>query len=122
MSSKPSLRTTEGEHAYRQHRAGLSPDEPCPLCYNAPATTMFTYWKIAENLFPYGRVAQKHDMLLPLRHVTEVELTKEELQELLEIKNNSIADYSAIFESTHDNKSIPNHFHLHLVIWNPSIV
>ena len=46
----------------------------------------FGYWKIVTNAFPYDLIAGRHDMILPLRHVTENELTEEELVELKEIK------------------------------------
>jgi hypothetical protein len=115
MSGRPTLRTLETEASYRAYRASLPADAPCPLCEKAPATTQFTYWKIAENTFPYDRIAGTHDMLLPLRHVMEGELTEDELPELAEIKDNSISEYNWILESTHTNKSIPSHFHLHLM-------
>ncbi|MDB5189765.1 MAG: hypothetical protein JWN49_91 [Parcubacteria group bacterium] len=116
MSSKPTLRTPEAEQIYREYRASLHPDDPCALCNKAPATKSFTHWKIAENSFPYDRIAQKHDMLMPIRHVTEAGLTDEEVRELSEIKNTSIEEYNWILEPTHSNKSIPGHFHLHLIV------
>lgn len=116
MFPYPTLRTNEAEIAYRAYRASLDPDAPCALCEKAPATKNFTYWKIAENSFPYDRIAERHDLLMPLRHVTEDELTEDEVRELTEIKNNSISEYNWILEPTHRNKSIPSHFHLHLIV------
>jgi hypothetical protein len=116
MTSKPTLRTPEAEHLYRAYRASLDPDAPCALCTKAPAIQSFRHWKIAENSFPYDRIAEKHDLLMPIRHVTEAELTNEEIQELSEIKNTAIDEYNWILEPTHNNKSIPGHFHLHLIV------
>jgi len=56
-------------------------------------------------------------MLIPNRHVSEGNLTKEESQELQDIKGSYInTEYDWIIEPTHKNKSIPGHFHLHLIV------
>lgn len=69
------------------------------------------------NAFPYDKIATSHDMVVPLRHVPEAELTPEERKELVEIKHEYVnANYEYILEPTHKKKSIPAHFHLHLVV------
>ena len=76
----------------------------------------FTYWKIVTNEFPYDYIASRHDMILPLRHVTEQELTEDELAELKEIKDTYIdTEYGFILQGTHRTMSLPSHFHLHLI-------
>lgn len=87
----------------------------CRLCEKPPITD-FEFWKIVENSFPYDKLAEKHTMLLPKRHVTEVDLTEDERTELLVIKSNSLQAYEFVFESLPHKKSIPAHFHLHLIV------
>jgi hypothetical protein len=54
-------------------------------------------------------------MIVPLRHVGEDELSEEEKAELLAIKKSYINEhYDYSLEAT--GKSIPNHFHLHLIV------
>ena len=86
----------------------------CPLCA-CKATMAFTYWKVIPNAFPYDRIAEQHDMIVPLRHVAEGELSLNELAELKEIKETYIdTEYGMIMQGTHRLMSVPNHFHLHL--------
>jgi hypothetical protein len=54
-------------------------------------------------------------MLVPLRHVTEEALTQEEKDELLEIKHSSVKDEYEFYIEGAGQKSIPDHYHLHLV-------
>lgn len=89
----------------------------CALCVK-PVLTAFTYWKIIPNDFPYDVIAERHDMLVPIRHVTELELTPEEREEFLAIKNSDAQEYDYLIEGTYKIKSIPEHFHIHLVIGN----
>lgn len=109
-----SLRTPETEQKYREHieRGGLV---HCPLCRIEPLKT-FTYWKIIPNDFPYDKVAERHDMVVPLRHVAESDLTEEEKKELKEIKDTYVAStYVYVIEATKGFRSVPAHFHLHLI-------
>jgi hypothetical protein len=56
-------------------------------------------------------------MLVPIRHTTEADLTVNEIMELAGIKSQIIAEeYDWIIEPTPKNKSIPDHFHLHLIV------
>lgn len=56
-------------------------------------------------------------MILPIRHSTENDLSNEEIEELLHIKYNYIGEnYQYLMESAHGEKSIPEHFHLHLLV------
>lgn len=55
-------------------------------------------------------------MIVSLRHVTEESLTPEEQAELKQIKSAFIADtYAYVLEATKNFKSVPAHFHLHLI-------
>ena len=112
----PSLRSLAGKTKYQEYlKANITTSE-CPLCERRELKK-FQYWKIVENIFPYDLIAQTHHMIVPLRHVIEVELTEEELKELGIIKKNLIEnEYDYIIEATAKNKSIAKHFHLHLLI------
>lgn len=56
-------------------------------------------------------------MLVPVRHAREDELTAEEVLELGTVKAGFINDeYDYILEATNKTKTIPSHFHLHLVL------
>ncbi|CAN5746889.1 hypothetical protein BH11PAT2_BH11PAT2_01210 [soil metagenome] len=110
-----SLRSPQAKKAYHDHTVTVLPGDPCELCEKTSLKT-FTHWRIVQNQYPYDLIAETHHMLIPIRHITEDEITAEESKELLEIKNNSIGDYNWIIESAHTNKSIPSHFHLHLIV------
>ena len=111
-----SWRTKEDQEAWAAFAASNKDTGVCPLCV-AESTLLFTYWKIIPNTFPYSAVSVKHDMIVPLRHVKEHELTPEELAEFHTLKDGYINDnYQYLLESTHKNKSVPAHFHPHLLI------
>ena len=110
-----SLRTPESQAIYKKHIQDGGLKNGCPLCAHEPRT-LFRFWKIMPNKFPYDKIAEKHDMLVPLRHVTESEFTSEEIKELKEIKDDYLnTNYEYIIEAAHKNKTIPAHFHLHLL-------
>jgi len=112
MSS--SLRTPECKERYSEYLKTM-PDG-CPLCEKEPLQD-FGLWRIVDNSYPYDRIAKVHHMIIPARHVSEDGLTKEEQEQFRELKNSYIADnYDWIIEATHNNKSLPAHFHLHLLI------
>ena len=69
------------------------------------------------NSFPYDLIASTHHMIVPLRHVVEAELSAEELREFAVIKREVVdVGYDNIIEATTKNKSLPAHFHLHLIV------
>ena len=107
------LRTTKTHIDHERYQR--TPRFPaCYICSAKPVKT-YTRWKLIENEFPYDEVATKNDMIVPLRHGTEDELTKEDLREFEEIKKDINDKYDMILENTHKQKSIPGHFHLHLL-------
>ena len=92
------------------------PADGCPLCEKEPLKDL-GLWRIVDNSYPYDRIAKVHHMIIPARHVSEDGLTKDEQEQFRELKNSYIADnYDWIIEATHNNKSLPAHFHLHLLI------
>ena len=111
---KTYLRTPEMRDKYQIHLDTGVLDRGCIICEREPLEC-YKYWKVIENHFPYDRIASLHNMLVPMRHVTEEELTKEEYQEL-QIKKNHTDQYHYIIEAANHSKSIPQHFHLHLIV------
>jgi len=113
MSKFKSLRKIETELAYRIYQK--TPKFPtCYIC-SAPAIKTYGKWKKIENEFPYNEIATENHMIVPLRHTTEDNLTEEELREFTKIKEDINDKYDMILENTHKQKSIPGHFHLHLL-------
>lgn len=114
------LRTPESVQKYRAHIEQNAGSTACALCEKT-ALQSFTHWKIVDNDFPYDQIAKVHHMVVPRRHITEQELTTEELKELVDIKHGHVNEtYDWIIEATHRNKSIQGHFHLHLIIGKPT--
>lgn len=101
---------------YKAHIAEHSSDGDCPLC-SKEAVKNFKYWKIIKNDFPYDLIAREHRMIVPLRHIHEDALTVSEVAEFEDLKKTYIdAEYDYMVEATTKNKSIPAHFHLHLIV------
>ncbi len=113
MSNK--LRSKELIEKFKLHKAKGALKEGCVLC-EAETIKTFTHWKVIPNLFPYDLIAETHHMLIPLRHVKETDLTDAEKRELADIKSDYVHQYDYIIETTNKTKSIPEHFHLHLII------
>jgi len=112
----PSLRTPEGKRRYQEYLSANPATGSCALCEKV-ALKEFEYWKIIENSFPYDLIAQTHHMIAPLRHVNEAGLNVEERAGLSSIKADVIdKEYDYVVETTSKNRSIPEHFHLHLLI------
>jgi hypothetical protein len=91
--------------------------EGCFICERKPIKK-FKYWKIIINIFPYDKLAVKHDMLVPLRHISiESKLSRKEKEELLLIKEKYLSrtNYDFVLENLPRKKSAPEHFHLHLI-------
>jgi hypothetical protein len=109
------LRTAAVREKYDTYLKTRDPLTPCELCSRTPIKA-FTFWKIIPNHFPYDRIATVHDMLIPHRHVKESELIDDERKELLLIKENELGEYQYLIEAAKGHKSIPGHFHLHLIV------
>ncbi len=110
------LRSKEGQKAYDDYKASGALSAECVLCTKIPLRS-FTHWVILENIFPYDKIAALHHMIVPKRHIIEPEFSKEELDELLQIKESYIhKNYDFVLEATYRKKSIPAHMHYHLVV------
>lgn len=110
------LRTNETESKYQEdQKAGLL-DHGCIFCDLEPVVE-FEHWKIIKNKYPYDKVTCVHDMIYPKRHVAEKDLNEEEINELAHLKGTYLNErYQFIIEPLPKHKSIPNHFHIHLVV------
>lgn len=112
-----SLRTEEIKNAYRTAIENGHLSNGCTLCKINPPKKEFKHWRLQPNLFPYDRIAKVHDLLYTIRHVTENDLNEDEIAELRDLKNGYINEnYQYILESIPKLKTIPDHFHLHLII------
>jgi hypothetical protein len=110
------LRTPEMKAKYKAYQAEGGLAGACVLC-EKPALQTFGQWKIIDNMFPYDRVAKTHHMLVPLRHAAEAGLSDGERAELLDIKRGqAMGPYEYMLEATAQTLSIPQHFHLHLIV------
>lgn len=108
------LRTKESQEKYLKLIASGFLDDECKLC-KAPSIKDFSYWRIIDNRFPYDRIAKTNHILIPKKHTIENGLNEAEKEELLSIKQGYLKDnYELLIEVT--NKSIPAHFHVHLVV------
>lgn len=113
-----SLRTPETEERYAAVKKLRAPSE-CGICSDATLRE-FTHWRIIANRFPYDSIASVHHMVVPTVHKPEESLTSEEWEELDAIKRTYIAEkYEIVLETMPTKKSIPDHFHLHLIVLIP---
>jgi len=114
--SKALLRTEETYQKYQDLIAAGGLKGPCALC-GGEAIKEFEHWKIMVNAYPYDRIAKLHHMILPKRHASEGEITQEEWYEYGKIKKEYLHnEYQFLIEATNKTKSIPTHFHVHLVV------
>lgn len=92
----------------------------CPFCITGEVIKKdFTYWHIVSNKYPYNKIAKTNDILVLKRHVkSEKDLTKEEAQELLNIKTDFLpkSTYKVIYENLPAQQSIKGHYHVHLLV------
>jgi len=109
------LRTKDGQEEYEAYKKEAGFRDGCSIC-KADSIEEFEYWRTIKNRFPYDRIAETHNMIIPKRHIDEVGLTGEEKKELFELKKTYIGEnYHFIIEATTNIQSIPEHFHLHLI-------
>ena len=111
-----SLRTKEVQAKYDVFKAAGGLGGGCRLCDGEPLKT-YTYWKIIENKYPYGLFAKTHHMAVPIRHTDESGMTQDEWYEWGTLKHTDIdAQYEYLMEATRKVKTIPSHFHIHLIV------
>jgi diadenosine tetraphosphate (Ap4A) HIT family hydrolase len=109
-------RSQTTHNRYEEERKQDLKSDTCPLCEESPLR-VFNYWQVKTNKYPYDAVAEKHDLLIPIRHVANYEnLSKEEIEELRTLKETYLnQNYTYFLEAMPKNKSIPGHLHYHLI-------
>ncbi|MDP9249073.1 MAG: hypothetical protein M3M85_00990 [bacterium] len=113
------VRTKKMYDEYQRYKKTHFKDGTCRLCDKTKSDTLedFRYWRIVENLFPWDRIIKVHHMIISKRHATADKLAPKERQELEKLKSGYInKNYGVMAEATHRKKSIPGHFHLHLLV------
>ena len=110
------LRTRKTYDKYTKLIANGLFDNGCRLCQETVIKN-FRYWKILDNRFPWDQIAKTHHMIIPKRHIIFEQLNIKEKKEYEKIKSKYIEKgYDLIGEATNKKKSIPSHFHIHLIV------
>jgi len=111
-----SLRTKETDEKYKKHIAEGKLNDGCNLC-KAPSIIEFESLRIIDNSFPYDKIATTHHMVISKAHKNEESLSDTEKAELTKLKKGYLNEnYEWLFEPLPKKKSIPEHFHLHLIV------
>ena len=111
------LRTKRAQQKYLKLITEGFLENGCNLCKKVSFIKEFKHWRIIENKFPYDRIAKVNHMIIPKRHITEKKLNNLEKKEFEIIKSGYVAKkYEFLIECTNKRKSIPGHFHIHLII------
>lgn len=111
------FRSKKTYEKYEKVKASGILQKGCNLCKKTTSLKNFKHWRIVHNKYPYDKVAKIHHMIIPKRHTVYEELNRVERDELDLIKNTHInLKYEVILEATNKEKSIPDHFHLHLMV------
>ena len=112
------LRTEAEEKKYMAIKKKEHKDY-CFLCAKDMLREEFKLWFICGNRYPYTQVAEKHDLLAPIRHVKDFsELTEPEIFELIGIMSRVHGrelGYDQVLFNIPHRQSNPFHFHLHLI-------
>src|SRR5690606_36300887 len=110
------FRTEATQNQYDEIRKRGHLEQGCPLC-EAVSLKEFEYWRVVDNRYPYDKISQIHHMVIPKRHVIENVLTNAEKDELIIIKDTYLGQhYAYMLEALTGQKSIPEHFHLHVLV------
>lgn len=113
---KDVLRSEEVQEAYMKERSvhgKFTPD-----FFQEKDGKEYIYWRLIENDFPYDLIAEKHFLLSPRRNfANDWEMSDEERQELFDIKKQiaETLEFDSIYENVPHNRTLPGHYHLHLV-------
>jgi len=108
-------RTAHTQNRYQADREQLLQNDSCPLC-DTESLVEFTHWRIIANKYPYDAVATVHTMIIPKEHLVESQLSPAAWAELKQLRHEVLnKDYSYVIETPPGSKSIPGHYHLHLI-------
>jgi len=89
-------------------------DYKCIFCSRDMIIEEFNHWILLKNKFPYNKVFKNHCLLSPKAHIKEFkDLYKDEITELNELLEE--LDYDMCILNKKKKRSVPEHFHYHLV-------
>lgn len=112
-----SLRTKKSHSKYKNLITKGYFTNGCKLCKEIKQIKEFRHWRVIYAKFPWDLISKTHHILIPKRHVVENKLTRAEKKEFESIKQKFVEKkYELIIETTTRKKSIPEHFHLHLIV------
>jgi diadenosine tetraphosphate (Ap4A) HIT family hydrolase len=111
------LRSAKYHETYEKLKLERKGQDHCFLC-STKSIQEFKHWRILLNDFPYDVIASTHHLIVPKIHKTEHLLTEEEREELILLKDTVLDKvYEFVVETLPSQKSIPKHFHLHLMVF-----
>lgn len=77
----------------------------------------FTHWLVIENEFSYDNISKVHHLIVPKRKTAlEIDLTEEERNELIRIKERLSSEYDIFWENSSKGRSVKDHYHIHLLV------
>ena len=104
---------------YRSESTGLKYKRDPNFTFEMlPRIRSYGHWYIVENQYPYDRVAEVHHMLVPIRRFSERgEMEYYESDELRFILRELALneEYDSLIENFPHERTVPEHFHLHLI-------
>ncbi len=110
------LRSEEAAKKYEDEIKNHKSGDGCNLCNDKESIVKeYEHWVLMKNKFPYDRYFTKSDMLVLKRHVGEHDLNDSERTEFISIKKELSDSYDSIIEHLPKQKSIPDHFHVHII-------
>ena len=114
-------RTEKTRLAYQQEKALMSSTDIKTFdLEKEEVLKRFDYWAVIPNKFPYDFVFGTHHLLVPIRcFAGPGDMFDYELVELVKIKEGFgiYGEYDGFFENLPHKRSIPGHFHIHLMKW-----
>jgi len=110
------LRTRKTFQKYKKFKSAGFLANGCNLC-KEKSIKEFKYWKILNCRFPWDRIAKTNHLLIPKRCTVYKKLNNKEKNEFELIKATYVnKKYEILIETTDKEKSIPGHFHIHLMV------
>lgn len=114
------LRKPESEAIYTEHKKQNK--QGCPFCIErfgfGLEESVGRFWRIQPAKFPYDAVYAKHDLLIPTRHISNVEdLSEKESYHLLTLlaRFDESDEYDSIMYNFKHKQTVPGHLHFHLL-------
>ncbi len=114
---KLGLRTKKTYEKYTKFRNEGFLANGCNLCKKNKPIKEYKHWRIINNKFPWDRIAKINHILIPKRHIVYGQLNEIEKKEFDLLKSTYVdKKYEIMVEATDGIKSIPSHYHVHLIV------